>query len=98
MKRIFKTNCLHTLCVIACFIGSFSINAQEKKGTTITIESKVEGSQEQPNVIYITPWQDNHSVIQIQSPETVIKLPQLKPVNPVLFKKKLKQMNALKSK
>lgn len=91
MKVIVKTNYLLSVCLITCLTSSFFTKAEGEKSTTITIESKVKGSQEQPNVIYITPWQDNTSVINIENQKTIVKLPQLKPVNPVLFKKKLEE-------
>jgi hypothetical protein len=53
------------------------------------IETRVQGSQEQPNVIYITPWQENDKAVNIQGQSLRVSLPQLAPVNPKLFKKQL---------
>lgn len=57
--------------------------------TPYIIETLVQGSQEQPNVIYITPWQENEKAVSIQGQSLRVSLPQLAPVNPKLFKKQL---------
>lgn len=53
------------------------------------IETLVQGSQEQPNVIYITPWQDNQKAVSIQGQSLQVLLPTLTPVNPKIFKQQL---------
>ncbi|MCW8864471.1 MAG: hypothetical protein OQK22_06240, partial [Colwellia sp.] len=45
------------------------------------------GSQEQPNVIYIMPWQGIETPVSIEGNKQKIMLPQFKPINPKLFKK-----------
>lgn len=58
---------------------------QRRKGPLI-IQSQVKGSQEQPNVIYIMPWQGIESPITIENNKRKITLPTFKPVNPNVFK------------
>lgn len=57
--------------------------------TPYIIETLVQGSQEQPNVIYITPWQENGRAVRIKGQSLHVSLPQLAPVNPKIFKKQL---------
>lgn len=76
----------------------FSVQAQQapkvegKKVTskntpaTYVIETQVQGSQEQPKVIYITPWQELNSTLNIEEHELRIRLPALAPVNPKVFR------------
>jgi len=65
---------------------------------TITIETKVTGSQEQPKVLYIMPWQGVANPITIKDQKTQLSMPEFKPINPKAFKKEVrdfvvKQMN-----
>lgn len=53
------------------------------------IESLVQGSQEQPKVIYVTPWQVNEKKVFIKAQKPQVKLPKLAPINPTEFKKRL---------
>lgn len=62
---------------------------KKAKSSPYVIETLVQGSQEQPNVIYITPWQENEKAINIQGQSLQISLPKLMPVNPKTFNKKL---------
>ena len=57
--------------------------------TSYVIETRVQGSQEQPKVIYIMPWQENDKAVSVQGQLLQISLPQLAPVNPKHFKNKL---------
>ena len=69
-----------------------TLKIQEKTKQTKTpyiIETRVQGSQEQPNVIYITPWQENEKAVSIQGQSLRVLLPQLAPINPKYFKKQL---------
>lgn len=70
---------------------SFAFTEQEadKKKSVHIIETLVEGSQEQPNVIYITPWQENEPTITIGEKTLEISLPKPLPVVPKAFNKKL---------
>jgi hypothetical protein len=62
---------------------------QEITKTSYVIETRVQGSQEQPKVIYIMPWQENDEAVSIQEQLLQVSLPQLAPVNPKHFKNKL---------
>jgi len=53
----------------------------------LVIKSQVKGSQEQPNVIYIMPWQGIENPISIDGDTQKIVLPHFKPINPKSFKK-----------
>ncbi len=57
---------------------------------TYVIKTLVQGSQEQPNVIYITPWQENEKAINIQGQSLQVSLPKPIPVTPKAFKKKIR--------
>jgi hypothetical protein len=70
---------------------------QKAKKSTYVIETLVQGSQEQPNVIYITPWQDNEGAINIQGQSLPVVLPKPMPVTPKVFKKKLHQYEQQKA-
>ncbi|XPF94825.1 hypothetical protein ACM9HF_02115 [Colwellia sp. RE-S-Sl-9] len=59
--------------------------------STYVIETLVQGSQEQPNVIYITPWQANEKAINIEGQSLQVSLPKPIPVTPKTFKNKLHQ-------
>lgn len=55
----------------------------------VIIETQVQGSQEQPNVIYITPWQEVKTLVKIEDKKMSIFLPKFEPINPKHFKKKV---------
>jgi hypothetical protein len=81
---------------LTLLVLSFSSLSEEKgrsKKTTYIIETLVEGSQEQPNVIYITPWQENEQAINIHKPLLEISLPKAVPIVPKAFNKKLNIYN-----
>jgi len=81
---------------IAIFFAGIAMSLQvaateEQKGipskiTPLVINSQVKGSQEQPNVIYIMPWQGIANSISIEGDKQKIVLPNFKPINPKLFK------------
>lgn len=56
----------------------------------LVIETQVKGSQEQPNVIYIMPWQGIESPVIIEGNNAKITLPNFAPINPKVFKKQAK--------
>jgi hypothetical protein len=56
----------------------------------LIIQSQVKGSQEQPNVIYIMPWQGIDQVIEVKGKARTIKLPHFKPINPKVFKEQVR--------
>jgi len=55
----------------------------------LVIESQVKGSQEQPKVIYITPWQSNDKSISIKVTQQQYLLPSFKPINPKKFREQV---------
>ena len=55
--------------------------------TPLVIESQVKGSQEQPNVIYIMPWQGIATPIIVVGNKPKVTLPSFKPINPKVFKR-----------
>jgi formylmethanofuran dehydrogenase subunit D len=57
-----------------------------KRKGPLVIQSQVKGSQEQPNVIYIMPWQGIDNPITINNNKRSITLPTFKPINPKVFK------------
>jgi hypothetical protein len=57
------------------------------KKVPLVINSQVKGSQEQPNIIYIMPWQGIENPIRIEGNMDKISLPHFKPINPKLFRK-----------
>jgi len=59
----------------------------------VIIRSQVKGSQEQPNVIYILPWQGVNKVIEVEGKQRTIKLPEFQPINPRKFKQQVKQFS-----
>lgn len=69
-------------------------NASKTVNKTLTIESKVTGSQEQPKVLYIMPWQGIANPISIKDKETQLAMPEFKPINPKTFKKEVREFAA----
>ncbi len=69
---------------------NITTNLQAQKVNTVktplVIESQVKGSQEQPNVIYIMPWQGINNPILIEGHNQKIITPNFKPINPKIFK------------
>lgn len=57
------------------------------KKVPLVINSQVKGSQEQPNIIYIMPWQGIENPIRIEGNMHKISLPHFKPINPKSFRK-----------
>lgn len=60
------------------------------KAAPLVIQSQVKGSQEQPNVIYIMPWQGVNQVIEVKGKTRTISLPNFKPINPKVFKEQVR--------
>ena len=67
-------------------ITNKNTNKITKTTKPLVIQSQVKGSQEQPNVIYIMPWQGIENPISIENNQRKISLPTFKPVNPKTFK------------
>ncbi|MCJ8319406.1 MAG: hypothetical protein MJK12_07220 [Colwellia sp.] len=61
----------------------------ENKSTTIVINSQVKGTQEQPKVLYVMPWQGTKKPIVIDSNNQTIVMPKFKPINPKEFKEEI---------
>ncbi|NQZ87359.1 MAG: hypothetical protein HRT54_07235 [Colwellia sp.] len=61
---------------------------------TLIIESKVTGSQEQPKVLYIMPWQGIANPISIKDKKTQLAMPEFKPINPKLFRQEVREFAA----
>jgi len=55
----------------------------------IVIETRVTGSQEQPKVLYIMPWQGIKKPIKINGNKRVLVMPTFQPINPKEFKKQV---------
>mgnify|MGYP007022669930 CR=1 FL=1 len=62
-------------------------NINTSKKSPLVINSQVKGSQEQPNVIYIMPWQGIENPIRIEGNIQKFVLPHFNPINPKSFKK-----------
>jgi len=80
-------------CVIAAEIQTNAEPApklKKKVKQTLTIESKVTGSQEQPKVLYIMPWQGITRPITITDKDMELSLPAFQPINPKTFKKEVR--------
>ncbi|GAW95803.1 MULTISPECIES: hypothetical protein [Colwellia] len=65
-------------------------NVTSSKVEPLIIHSQVKGSQEQPNVIYIMPWQGVDQVIEVKGKARTISLPHFKPINPRVFKEQVR--------
>ncbi len=68
--------------------------SSEKVKKTVVIESKVTGSQEQPKVLYIMPWQGIANPIIIKDQKTQLIMPEFKPINPKKFRKEVRDFAA----
>jgi len=69
----------------------------QKNKKPLIIQSQVKGSQEQPNVIYIMPWQGVENPITINGNKRQIVLPQFKPINPKVFKAQVTRFHSQNS-
>lgn len=71
---------------------SFAAEQEEKpKHSPLIIQSQVKGSQEQPKVTYIMPWQGVNKPISITEHQRQARLPTFKPINPKVFRKQVAQ-------
>ena len=62
------------------------------KQAPVVIETQVKGSQEQPTVIYIMPWQGINTSVIIEGEHSKITMPRFKPIHPKQFKKQTTQL------
>lgn len=75
------------------------VSSKSKANTKpIMIESKVKGSQEQPKVLYIMPWQGITDPIDIENNGMSLILPEFRPINPKTFQKEVRAFQANQSK
>ncbi|MCT8987186.1 hypothetical protein [Shewanella phaeophyticola] len=83
------------LCWASAIQTSFA-NEADKPNTTavnnkpVVIESQVTGSQEQPKVLYIMPWQGITHPIDINNNDMQLTLPEFKPINPKAFRQQVR--------
>ncbi|MBL4908513.1 MAG: hypothetical protein JKX78_00575 [Alteromonadaceae bacterium] len=82
------------------FISTFTVNlsANELKNNkktqqTVIINSKIKGSQQQPKVLYIMPWQGIKTPIVVKGKVMRLALPKFKPINPKVFKQQVSDFN-----
>jgi len=75
-------------------VKSDTKTAEKSAKKTLTIESKVTGSQEQPKVLYIMPWQGIANPISIKDKEPQLAMPEFKPINPKIFRKEVREFAA----
>ncbi len=59
----------------------------------MTINSKIKGSQQQPKVLYIMPWQGIKTPIVVKGKTMNLTLPSFKPINPKVFKQQVSDFN-----
>ena len=72
-------------------IGALFVKTAAANQPPVVIESQVKGSQEQPKVIYILPWQGIDTAISIDGDNQKIVLPHFKPINPKAFKQQTRR-------
>ncbi|WP_298442749.1 hypothetical protein [uncultured Ferrimonas sp.] len=63
----------------------------QRRNQPLLIESRVTGSQQQPNVIYVMPWQGIDNAVAITPTPLLISLPQLQPIHPSRFQQQIRQ-------
>jgi hypothetical protein len=56
----------------------------------VVIQSQVTGSQEQPKVLYIMPWQGINNPIDINNEGMRLTLPEFRPINPKVFRQQVR--------
>lgn len=88
--RIFSVKQLGALLLLpSCLCVSAELEKSNVKAKPVIIQSQVKGSQEQPKVIYIMPWQGIDKPISITKHQRDRVLPTFKPINPALFRKQV---------
>ncbi|MBU2870781.1 hypothetical protein [Colwellia sp. E2M01] len=85
-KKLFQPRLLWLTALVLLSQIAFSAKISAEEVTPVIIQSQVKGSQEQPNVIYIMPWQGVEQIIEVKGKERTIKLPQFSPIHPKAFK------------
>ena len=90
MSYLIKLVCLSTLLSMQSFAAEVISKKKLAKSTKpMVIESRIKGSQEQPNVLYIMPWQGVKSPITVKGKEMQLVMPEFRPINPKVFKQQV---------
>ncbi|ABI71080.1 hypothetical protein [Shewanella frigidimarina] len=104
MKKVFQARCRLGTLPLFLAVSLLSVSAQvvanddtEKQQTVkptsnkpVVIQSQVTGSQEQPKVLYIMPWQGITNPININNQDMPLTLPEFKPINPKIFRQQVR--------
>ena len=104
MKKVFQARCRLGTLPLFLAVSLLSVSAQvvanddnEKQQTVkptsnkpVVIQSQVTGSQEQPKVLYIMPWQGINNPIDINNEGMRLTLPEFRPINPKLFRQQVR--------
>ncbi|QDE31888.1 MULTISPECIES: hypothetical protein [Shewanella] len=104
MKKVFQARCRLGTLPLFLAVSLLSVSAQvvanddtEKQQTVkptsnkpVVIQSQVTGSQEQPKVLYIMPWQGITNPININNQDMQLTLPEFKPINPKIFRQQVR--------
>ena len=98
MKKLFKAITSFSLLILSHSSVAQAFDESEVKKvrktptkTQYIIETQVQGTQEQPNVIYITPWKENDKSVDVEGKILEVNLPKLLPVSPKKFKTLVKE-------
>ncbi|MER2493674.1 hypothetical protein [Catenovulum sediminis] len=86
-----KLNMLSLIPIFFFLFSIFSTVSLAAETQTLMIESQVKGSQAQPKVIYIMPWQNMQLDKKLKLEDDDIQLPELQPIYPKAFKQAIKQ-------
>ncbi|MBB1361855.1 hypothetical protein H5125_06790 [Shewanella sp. SR44-4] len=104
MLKVFQTICCHRALPLVLATCLLSVSAQatanddtEKQQAVkpasnkpVVIQSQVTGSQEQPKVLYIMPWQGINNPIDINNEGMRLTLPEFRPINPKVFRQQVR--------
>lgn len=63
----------------------------------IIINSQIKGSQEQPRVLYIMPWQGIKKPIIMDGTKRALVMPKFHPINPKQFKQQVRDYHVSQS-
>ena len=80
-------------CIFSVKISASEVKKAKKMLPTVTINSKIKGSQQQPKVLYIMPWQGIKTPIVVKGKAMHLTLPSFKPINPKVFKQQISDFN-----
>lgn len=88
------TNYYKASIAVAIFYLSIVPSMMAAENKPLVIQSQVKGTQEQPNVIYIMPWQGVEDIIEVKGKSRTIKLPTFNPVHPKAFKEQVSRFSS----